>query len=197
MGIVGGWLRLPISQRVGAFDCIYFLQYPRITNASHFSAVSAKNIYAYVGNDPISFVDPWGLRTTVIIIDGHSALLVDNSGEPVLYDPAGSYCPNKNNSSGSCSRGSGDAFYGDEININDYFNFHLNNGDRVRSFPFPTSPAEEAAIVLNIETLGGAMGGLCTDRVSRAISGIGPFKGLPIYLLPSSLGNDLDRREHK
>ena len=62
------------------------------------------NLYAFVGNNPVNWVDPWGLKTIVIIttdifnvlgvkieIGSHAAVYIDNNGDPGLYDPAGSY----------------------------------------------------------------------------------------------------------
>ena len=54
------------------------------------------NPYIYVEADSINKVDPLGLVTAVITINDygigtHSAVYVDNSGSPAIYDPAGSY----------------------------------------------------------------------------------------------------------
>ena len=54
------------------------------------------NFYQYVLNDPLDGIDPFGLDTTVIIVydegyggityGSHAALLIDNGGNPILYD---------------------------------------------------------------------------------------------------------------
>jgi RHS repeat-associated protein len=59
------------------------------------------NFYRFVNNDATNSIDPSGRNTTVIIIydqgpfgsnfGSHAAFLIDNGGQPILYDPAGSY----------------------------------------------------------------------------------------------------------
>ncbi|MGD9984643.1 MAG: RHS repeat-associated core domain-containing protein [Porticoccaceae bacterium] len=70
------------------------------------------NLYTYTSANPVNFIDKRGLDTTVITVSNfgisvHSAVHVDNGGDgqPVLYDPAGSYVPNSGE-----PRGSGDIF---------------------------------------------------------------------------------------
>jgi RHS repeat-associated protein len=46
--------------------------------------------YAYVVNNPVIGVDPTGMRTHVLFPQGHAAVRVDNNGDALLYDPAGS-----------------------------------------------------------------------------------------------------------
>jgi RHS repeat-associated protein len=147
------------------------------------------NTYVYSTGNPLTYSDPWGLETVVIInnntpvIGSHAGVYVDNSGDPVLYDPGGSY-PNRN-------RGSGDALYGEDAGLDGYIAHQRADGARVDVYRFNTSPQEEREIARRIEEQGGAMGGLCAVFTSRAISGIGPFKDLGIAYTPAGLGRFL------
>lgn len=97
------------------------------------------NTYAYVGNNPVKYIDALGLYTAVVHVSGlipHSAVYIGGEGRtPFLYDPAGSYQP----ASGE-QRGSGDFFEGNDASISDYINYHNGNGDTVKIYTLPTSP---------------------------------------------------------
>ncbi len=147
------------------------------------------NLYGYCVNDPVNWVDPSGLVTTIITVSDwgigtHTAIHVDNNGSPVLYDPSGSY-PDP-------TRGSGDII---DADLSSYVQFHLENGSRVTQQFFNTTPCEESQIVKNIEGQGGAAPFFCTTFVSSAIDGIGPFKDLGVYRLPSSLSTKLKKMQ--
>ena len=147
------------------------------------------NTYGYVGSNPISFIDPFGLTTTVVInnnnavIGTHAGLVVGSGKDAVLYDPGGSYHND--------DKGSGDALYGRSVNLSDYIKYQKLDGPDVQTYTFPTTPAEEAAIKARIEGNGSRGPGYCAADTSRALDGIGPFKNLGTSATPSGLGRSL------
>jgi hypothetical protein len=118
-------------------------------------------------------------------IGTHAALLVDNGGDSILYDPAGAYSP-----AHRC--GSGDACGGGSADQKKFKKFHGDRGSEVRFFVFNTTPQQEHEIVERIMTAESAAPGFCALSVSNALSGIGPFKNLKPNLFPGSLANQLN-----
>lgn len=159
---------------------------------THFEG--GKNFYVYAVSDPVNGIDPFGLNTTIIIIydtglfgityGSHAALLIDNGGDPMLYDPAGSYSQDNN-----C--GSGDTCDGSDADLNKFKNYHQNNGSGVALLVFPTTPEEEKHIADRINNQGGAAPGYCASSVSDAIKGIGPFKNFTGASTPGGLHKKL------
>ena len=117
-------------------------------------------------------------------VGSHAAVCDSISGDPVLYDPGGSYQAG--------ARGSGDAFSGAEADLRAFLRFERKDRDIVRRFKFRTTPAQEAQIAERISQVGGKQGGFCAVGVSQVLDGTGPFSqlGSPFYF-PSSLGDAL------
>lgn len=138
-----------------------------------------------LGGNPVNGIDPFGLTTTIVInnnawfIGSHSGVATGSGKDAVLYDPGGSY-HNK-------EKGSGDALYGKNVNLNDYINYQRKDGPDVRVYVFDTTPEEEAAIAARIEKQGSRGPGFCAADTSRVLDGIGPFNSLGIYATPSGL----------
>ena len=198
-GLVGAQETIPNPfQYVGRFGVmaegngLYFMraryydpETGRFINKDPIGYAGGINLYTYVGNNLINWIDKDGRKTIVITIHDagvgtHSAVYVNNSGSPVLYDPAGSYVPE------TSGRGSGDWFEGDEADLSSYIKYHLEDS-RVGLQFFDTSPEEEKEIVERIKEIGGVGGGHCTQAVSSAIQGIGPFEKLRMYTTPEGL----------
>jgi hypothetical protein len=117
----------------------------------------------------------------------HAGVYVSNGGNPILYDPGGSYRDNQD-------RGSGGFFGDDAAKLLPYIQYQLQDGPNVQVYLFNTTPAEEAAIadgILNGQEDPGP--GFCASATSDAINGIGPFKKLGHYWTPSGLGAALQR----
>jgi RHS repeat-associated protein len=79
------------------------------------------NLYGYVISDPINFIDPIGLKTTIVVnrivgIGYHVGFHIDNKGDPRLFDPGGSYEPLN-------VKRDGNEFRGDQANLQPYINF--------------------------------------------------------------------------
>lgn len=200
-----GSLTNPFQYTAREFDAETSLQFSRARyydpNAGRFISEdpigfrAGNNFYQYVLNDPLNSIDPLGLDTTVIIIydtgvggityGSHAALLIDNGGNPILYDPAGMYGEKHH-----C--GSGQACGDLDADASKYKKFHQDNGSTVKFFVFKTTPQEEKQIADRIDQLGGAAPFFCATSVSNALSGIGPFKNLKGSMFPGNLADQLN-----
>lgn len=151
------------------------------------------NFYTYVKNRPTYLIDPDGLRTIVIIVHdnllgaevgSHTALYIDNGGDPILYDPAGSYTD-----ANKC--GSGNACTDKAAKYGKFLVFHNKAGSKSQAYVFNTTTAQEAQIAQNIENHGGADPPYCTESVIDVLKGVGPFKNLDSTKFPGKLEDQL------
>ena len=155
-------------------------------------------VYGYVRGNPLAWVDPSGLETTVVINNNgggvygwfagtHAGLHVGSGEDQTLYDPNGNY-----NCSG-CergTRGSGDTFEGSNADLAPYVDYQKTDGSNVELFRFDTTPEQEQQIRSRIEAgCGGVL--YCATCTSQMLSGIGPFSKLGGYSTPAGLANGL------
>jgi hypothetical protein len=125
-------------------------------------------------------------------VGDHAALYLEHGGDPVLYDPGGSYLRDTEDRPGSSA-----VFEGSPANLNDYVKYQRGTGSAVELYRFTVTEEEESAIAERISpndmTQGEGEGGSfnCAYHVSRALSGIGPFKDLDTYKLPGNLAGAL------
>jgi RHS repeat-associated protein len=154
---------------------------------------AGNDFYRYVLNDPLNGIDSFGLNTTVIIIydpgpagisyGSHAALLIDNGGQPMLYDPAGGYGEDHHCPTGCIEH---------DANLSRYTKYHQSNGSTLSFFTFVTTPDEEKQIIARINSFPIIAPFFCASSVSNALAGIGPFKNLRGSMLPGSLAGQLN-----
>ncbi len=167
------------------------------------------NTYGYVNQNPLRFIDPFGLETTFIItydsiggvrFGSHSALYLGygDAGQPAIYDPAGGYrrpSGGYDGSDGPPADASG-LFTGPYADLGTFLNYHRDDGSSVEIFSFNTTRDEEEAIFEQALEIGDQRGFSCSASVSNAIDGIGLFKGLGHTGLPSDLARKLKNLIH-
>jgi RHS repeat-associated protein len=156
------------------------------------------NLYTYGLSNPLFYVDPLGTDVTVIvnnndvIVGTHVGLYVNDANGKVLYDPGGSYRTG--------TRGTGDAFYDDEVDIADYLKYQRTDGPTVDEFDFVTTPVEDQTIIERIQNQHGCPPLFCATCAGEILRGIGPFKGLGSTRTPAGMDSalaELEKKLHK
>jgi hypothetical protein len=158
------------------------------------------NRYWYANNSPYLYVDPDGRETRIVVNNNWSAfvpttwfghhvgLYLDNTkmkGEPMIYDPNGTYR--------SDIRESGGFIAGPDADFADYVRNQLTDGPDVQIYSFDTSFDEESQIAARIVENGEGRSFSCAANVSEAIAGVGPFKDVERSRTPGGLGDQIKR----
>lgn len=146
------------------------------------------NLYLFVHNDPLNFIDPTGTQVSVIVVNqspvwpggAHAALYVHpRPGRPgVLYDPGGSFTPSDEPERPST------AFYDEEPGQNflrEFVEHETRGGQDVTITTVMTDRETEDRIIAGtggidgVEGMGDPGPGNCAQACSAVLSGEGPF----------------------
>lgn len=148
------------------------------------------NTYSYALQNPMSYVDPFGLETCILItrnslgFGNHAALFTDGSANtdgPFLFDPGGSYGQDN-------GAGTGGMISGDAASIDAFRQFHKDQfGDTTESECKDTSDEEEEQIFQNLLSGGSWAPPYCALGVSYAIDGVPSFSRVPGSIFPGNL----------
>ncbi len=168
--------------------------------------------YNYVGNNPVNAIDPNGLETYLITtsalyygvrMNDHSALYIENGGDAVIYDPAGSYVPTLEQN-GTLLKGYSNSglIEGDFVDLNAYVDYHFDkgtNGKQVSLTPLGTTAEHERTMVTNLQNED--MQGSSPAPLMCTVSCLGTMKGANIdpgvSLTPGGLKDDVLNGDHK
>jgi len=156
---------------------------------------------AYVGGNPVSFIDPLGLVTIVVIDNtglGHMGVLVGDdptglNGNRTLYDPGGGY-KHKTNDNPTGSSPSGGVFTNNDFSFFDYIQYHIDDSapnPEVWVYIFDTTPEQEKAMKNKMDT-GGSSSGWCAISVRDVLKVTEPFKDIGSFKLPSGGKSAMD-----
>ena len=164
-------------------------------------------LYSYAGGTPTHFVDPYGLTTCVMIsaantgemfgyefrLGNHAAFFIGGpcqepagkscgSPGPFLYDPAGGYSAQFDDSRASGIMDSGI----DGWSLGGYFDYQCGSeSDVLEVYCFPTSCCEEQE--LSQKAIPGYSAPLCAVGVGSSLQGTGPFADLGATTSPALL----------
>jgi RHS repeat-associated protein len=160
------------------------------------------NWFAYVNNDPVNWVDLWGLETNVVVVHAgtwwegigggsHVGVQFSNPAhpeQPTLYDPSGHYVGQDEN--GSQYRPSSGVFWGEtDSNLERYTSSFTAKGEAVTIYTIQTMPEQEARMVAEAFEVGNGFGFSCAVNVSTVLAEI----GVKSAITPGGLEKQLDK----
>ena len=157
------------------------------------------NQFAYANGNPAVSIDPFGLRTYIIVLHRdpkmddflgeHVALYVDNGGHPIIYDPGADTQP-----IGGGEHPTNDIFeVPDMMTLSDYVQEDMREHLYTEIIPFDTDSGTEAELVRRIKEKGGVPPLRCARSVSEVLDGVGPFVHLGTHNRPAALARQLRR----
>jgi len=155
------------------------------------------NPYAYVEGNPLTYIDPLGLETCVLItvspqlgFGTHAALYTSEGadGRPALYDPSGGY----HQQSGSNDVINSDIVDGRAADIKKFAKYHKDKDkDTTEKSCKQTTRKQEEEFMEKARALKEAYGLTCARRVSTVIGNSPTFpKVKPDTLFPGNLLRD-------
>ena len=129
------------------------------------------NTYGYVGNDPVNWMDPWGLEGSNLTLitnhawfdfgkGTHSAMHIPG----IIFDPAGGYIPPSGR-----RRGSGDRFVDEDASLENFLKDLVEHGENPTTVTLPITPQQEKSIRDKLNIRGGADNGYCAVAVCDVI----------------------------
>ena len=157
-------------------------------------AGGSSSTYTYASNNPLSWIDPMGLKTCVLVtrndagVGNHAALYIErvrpneNSKTSVsfIYDPSGSYASQTNFA------------YGDRASIGRFADFHKKKYGDTTEYSCKNSSEVEEQRLYERSLAEGPQGGLaCAISVSNVLGGSQSFPGVqPSTWWPGNLIRD-------
>jgi RHS repeat-associated protein len=112
----------------------------------------------------------------------HAAIWLDNGPDgAALYDPGGSYHQDTRGTGGVLTQED------DHASLQDYIKYQESSGSKVSTVNIKISAKDEATIYQHASDNGERRGLHCAADVSRAVSGVGPFKNVKEVFLPGTL----------
>jgi RHS repeat-associated protein len=154
------------------------------------------NTYAYVGGNPILSIDSNGLETCVLVTTNswgfrdHAALYMSQAGErgqPILFDPSGSYAQ-------SNGGGTGDVVEGSTASIGKFSKYHADS--KIEKNCKNTNKKEEQRLLQKIEGMQSPGIAQCAVNVSNVLNQSPYFPHVTSgTLFPGNLFRDAGKKQ--
>jgi RHS repeat-associated protein len=189
-----GYTGKPYDKATGLYNYGYRDYKPQVARFTTADPIrNGNNWFAYVNNDPVNYIDLWGLETTVMITHAntwweklfggsHVAVFFSNPArgmgeKPTLYDPSGGYTVRNEvyNEAGSSRYRPSNGLFWDvpESTKDDFIRYESREGQRVTIYTIPTTPEQEARMIKQADILGNGFGFNCAVNVSAVLNEIG------------------------
>jgi RHS repeat-associated protein len=182
-----GYTGKPYDAKTGLYDYGYRDYQPATARFTTVDPVrDGSNWFAYVNNDPVNWVDLWGLETVIMIIHAdtwyekfvggsHVSVYMTDPAypeRPTLYDPSGSFPGTRENPRPADSGLFWDAT--DDLVI-EYKKYHESRDGNVTTYTIPSTPEQETSMIHRADELGGDgwSGTQCADYTSEVLKELG------------------------